>query len=58
MGTTGLIALTVPEIRRLLTRLIWHTQPDPTHTLQRSTWRRKHQHHARQYHYKRRGHLP
>ena len=53
-----LIALSVPEIRRLLINLIWIEVPDPDHVLSRSEWRRRHQHRARQCHYNTRGHLP
>jgi len=42
-GSGDLIALTVPEIRRLLTHLIWTEPPDLNHVLHRSTWRRRHQ---------------
>src|SRR5665648_1012863 len=55
-GDDGLIALTLPEIRHLITRLIWATIPEAGHTLHRSTWRRRHQHRARQSHYRRREH--
>jgi len=54
----GLIALTLPEIRHLITRLIWSNIPEPGHTLHRSSWRRRHQQRAKQSHYRRRGHLP
>ncbi|RZI53808.1 MAG: hypothetical protein EOP16_00960, partial [Pseudonocardia sp.] len=53
-----LIALSVPEIRRLLCHLIWTYLPDSRHVLARSHWRRRHQHRARQCHYRARGHLP
>ena len=49
-----LIPLTVPEVRRLLTRLIWHVPPTPAHTLAWSYWRRRHQARARRCHYQRR----
>jgi len=57
-GHDGLIALTLPEIRHLITRLIWSNIPQPGHTLHRSSWRRRHQQRAKQCHYRRRGHLP
>jgi len=57
-GTDTLIALTVPEIRRLLIQLIWIDPLDPDATLTRSTWRRRHQQRARQCHYRTRGHHP
>jgi hypothetical protein len=50
--------LTLPEIRHLITALIWADIPEPGRTLHRSTWRRRHQHRAKQCHYRRRGHLP
>jgi hypothetical protein len=46
-----LVALTVPELRRLLVRLLWHRAPDPTLTLGWSIWRRRHQATARRCHY-------
>jgi SRSO17 transposase len=49
-----LIPLTVPELRRLVNRLILHPQSDPTPVLAWSNWRRRHQARARRAHYKRR----
>ena len=49
-----LIPLTVPEVRRLLTRLIWAESQPPNFVLYWSWWRRHHQAKARQCHYKRR----
>jgi hypothetical protein len=50
-----LIRLSLPEIRRLLVRLVWHRTTNPGHILEHSTWRRKHQHRARYCNYKARG---
>jgi hypothetical protein len=49
-----LLALTVPEIRRLLVRLLPVPQPDPGRVLAWSLWRRRHQARARRAHYERR----
>ena len=46
--------MTVPEVRRLLNRLVWAESPPPAFTLHWSRWRRRHQARARQCHYKRR----
>ena len=46
--------LTVPEVRRLLTRLVWTESQPPDFILYWSWWRRHHQARARQCHYKRR----
>jgi hypothetical protein len=46
--------LTVPEVRRLLWRLIWHTTPDVAQVLDWSRWRRRHQARAKRFHIKRR----
>jgi hypothetical protein len=46
--------LTVPEVRRLLGRLIWHTPPAPEQVLDWSCWRRRHQARAKRAHIKRR----
>lgn len=49
----GLIPLTLPEIARLLDAVI-HASPEQfAHILTWSTWRRRHQHRARQAHYQR-----
>jgi hypothetical protein len=48
-----LLALTVPELRRLLTRLVWHLAPDPAFTLAWSVWCRRLQATARRCHYQR-----
>lgn len=56
--TPGLIALTLNEIRRLLTRLLAHPAQNLTHLLQWSLWRRRHQAVARDCHYRRRERSP
>jgi SRSO17 transposase len=48
------IALTTPEIRRLFTALLGTPPHGLTHLLRWSSWRRRHQAHARQAHYRRR----
>ena len=54
MLAAELIPLTVPEVRRLLWRLVWRTLPPPECVLARSRWRRRHQAQARRCHYQRR----
>jgi NAD-dependent SIR2 family protein deacetylase len=44
----------VPEVRRLLWRLLWARSPDPEAVLDWSRWRRHHQQRARRYHWQRR----
>ena len=46
-----LIPLTVPEVRRLLVRLIWHRPPDTATVLNWSRWRRRHRARAKRCHY-------
>lgn len=53
----GLIALTVPEIRRLLNLLILTARPDIRAGLRWSLWRRRHQATAKTSHYKARHQL-
>jgi SRSO17 transposase len=48
-ASTGMIALTVPEIARLLAAQL-HRPPPPGHTAHWLTWRRRHQALARWYH--------
>lgn len=48
-----LIALTANEIRHLFTRLVNDTQHSIQHLLHWSRWRRRHQAHARECHYRR-----
>lgn len=50
----ALIPLTVPEVRRLLWRLVWGCLPMPAHVYQWSPWRRHHQAVAKRCHYQRR----
>ena len=49
-----LIPLTVPEVRRLLTRLVWTANYPADLVLSWSWWRRHHQAQARRCHYQRR----
>jgi hypothetical protein len=49
--------LSLPEIRHLLVLLIWAEPPAPQTVLERSRWRRKHQHRAKHHHYKTHGHV-
>ena len=53
---TGLITLTVNEFRRLFDALLLAAKHTVTRLLRWSTWRRRHQHRARQSHYKQREH--
>lgn len=53
-----MIGLTVPEVRRLLVRLLWARLPGIESTLGWSEWRRVHQAFARRCHYKKRGTEP
>lgn len=50
----GAIALTVNEFRRLYDALVPTARHSPAHLIGRSTWRRRHQHHAQQCHFNRR----
>jgi transposase len=52
------IALTVPEIRRLLNRVVWPQEPSPEHALHWSRYRRYKQALAKQSHYRKRGATP
>lgn len=45
----------VPEVRRLLLRLLWHRLPPAEQVLAWSAWRRQHQHRARACHYRKHG---
>jgi hypothetical protein len=49
------VPLSVQEIRRLLWRIVLAVQQTAQHILAWSHWRRRHQHLAQSYHYKRRG---
>ena len=44
-----LIPLTVPEVRKLLLRLVWDRLADAERSLAWSEWRRRHQYRARQF---------
>ena len=50
----SLIPMTVPEVRRLLTRLVWRADQPADCILSWSWWRRRHQAQARRCHYQRR----
>jgi hypothetical protein len=50
----GGVRLSVPEVRRLLTRLLWHGKHSLQHVLDWSNWRRAHQLLAIFYHYRKR----
>ncbi|WP_405178874.1 hypothetical protein OG225_42460 (plasmid) [Nocardia sp. NBC_01377] len=51
-----MIALTLPEIRRLLIAFVLTPRHAADHIWSWSTWRRRRQHQARLSHYRRRGH--
>jgi FOG: Transposase len=51
-----LLPMTVPEVRRLLWRLVWDQSPGPDAVLHWSAWRRRHQQRARRAHWHRRTH--
>ena len=53
-----MIALTVPELRRLLATLTPVHPPDLDRAAGWSLWRRRRQHQARTAHYRARGHKP
>jgi hypothetical protein len=53
MLAAELIPLTVPEVRRLLWRLVWRAALPPAFVLAWSVWRRRHQAQARRSHYRR-----
>ena len=53
-----LIPRTVPEVRQLLTRLIWTANHPADFVLSWSQWKRKHQARAKESHYQRRLSLP
>jgi hypothetical protein len=50
----AMIPFTVPEVRRLLWRLMWATTTTSCEIVTWSHWRRRHQAHARQCHWRRR----
>ena len=53
-STAAVLALTVPEVRHLLARLIWPASSSARRVLAWSWWRRAHQSRASYYHTKRR----
>ncbi len=53
-STSAVLALTVPEVRHLLARLIWPAPSSARLVLAWSWWRRSHQRRASYYHTKRR----
>src|SRR5262249_14598067 len=53
-GGPPLIPLTVPEVRRLLLRLVWDRLSPAGQVLAWSEWRRRHQAFARACHYRKR----
>jgi hypothetical protein len=53
-GGAGLVRLSVPEVRKLRLKLVWAVVPDAEGVLAWSVWRRRHQHRARECHYKKR----
>ena len=57
-GGAGLLPLTVPEVRKLLRRLVWERLTPAEQALAWSAWRRAHQQRARQCHYRARGARP
>lgn len=52
--TADLLPLTVPEVRRLLCRLVWTASPAADQVLAWSRWRRRHQARAKRLHYRKR----
>lgn len=53
-----MIRLSVPEVRKLLLKLVWDRLAPAEQTLAWSYWRRAHQHRARRCHYQKRGARP
>jgi hypothetical protein len=53
-----LIRLSVPEVRKLLLKVVWDRLPPIEQTLAWSEWRRRHQHRARACHYRKRNAEP
>ncbi len=49
-----MIPLTVPEVRKLILRLVWDRLAPAEQALAWSEWRRRHQHRARECHYRKR----
>jgi hypothetical protein len=57
-GGRPLVPLSVPEVRKLLLRLVWSRIPDEEQVLAWSAWRRAHQHRAQVCHDQTRGAKP
>lgn len=53
-----MIPLSVPEVRKLLLRLVWYRLMPPDDAVEWSMWRRAHQYAARASHYKKRKAIP
>ena len=53
-----MVRLSVPEVRKLLLKLVRAAVPSAERTLAWSEWRRAHQYRARKAHYKKRGAKP
>lgn len=53
-----MIPLSVPEVRKLLLKLLWAGVPEDDQVLAWSVWRRRHQHRSRACHYRNRGARP
>jgi hypothetical protein len=53
-GMRDLLPFTVPEVRRLLWRLVWARPSHPPQILAWSRWRRRHQQRAKHCHWQRR----
>jgi hypothetical protein len=51
----GQVPLGVPELRRLLTHVLWRAWHSIEHRLHWSSWRRKHPFHALRHHYRKQG---
>ena len=49
-----MIPLTVPEVRALLLGVVWARLTPPERALAWSEWRREHQQHAKECHYRKR----
>jgi len=54
MADMDLLPLTVPEVRRLIWRLVWQEPMQLGKVLAWSRWRRRHQARAKRSHWKRR----
>ena len=50
--------LSVPEVRKLLLKRVWDAVPVEDRVLAWSVWRRRHQHRARECHYRKRAAEP